>query len=453
MRKKGPPASDGATTRRQPLAAPASAFTPTSSIPAPRHDLVGVTIEGKYRLGEVIGTGGMGTVFGGLNLAVGRPVAVKVLHPNQMRRSDSVKRFQQEARAAGGIGHPNLCEVYDLGMLPDGCPYLVMEKLVGETLADRILSSGPLPVLEALDVLTQVLSGLIAAHAHGIVHRDIKPENIFLTVRVGCPSLVKVLDFGVSKAMVPPTPDEGEGLVLTGPGIVMGTPFYMSPEQARGERDLDARVDLYACGVVLYEALTGCRPFTAPNYNALLVAILTGTPTPLRVLRPALPPELDAVVGRALARDRADRYQDGAEMQRDLQKLAALLTRSSMPPPPGTEHDRQFRNLAGAFGRFSADFTEAQEDGIITSEERATLEEDLQYLQAKATAMATELRGARPEVPAPPRPPGVRRKIEEGFGETPTSPSFVREPEQAPPPGTSRSNEGSRKRGPASEDP
>jgi serine/threonine-protein kinase len=271
---------------------------------------------------SVLGEGGMGTVFEAENLAIGRSVAVKVLHPNQARKKVAVKRFHQEARAAGAIGHPNICEVYDLGTLDDGSPYLVMEKLVGETLADRIASEGGLPFDDVIDVLTQVLSGLVAAHEKGIVHRDIKPENIFLTKRVGCPPVAKLLDFGVSKMISPVLSGEREeDLDLTRTGMVMGTPFYMSPEQARGDRNLDARVDLWACGVILYEAITGRRPFTAANYNALLLQILTTQPRPARELRPALPFGFDEVIDRSMARNREDRFQSSAEFQRELQAL------------------------------------------------------------------------------------------------------------------------------------
>jgi len=259
---------------------------------------------------------------------------VKVLHPNQARKKDAVRRFHQEARAAGAIGHPNICEVYDLGTLDDGSPYLVMEKLVGETLADRIAAEGGLPFDDVIDTLVQVLSGLVAAHEKGIVHRDIKPENVFLTSRVGCPPLVKLLDFGVSKVIAPLIGARDEDLDLTRTGMVMGTPYYMSPEQARGDRNLDARVDLYACGIILYEALTGRRPFTAPNYNALLLQILGTKPKPARDLRPALPNGFDAVLDTAMARNREDRYRSAAEFQRDLQTL----------------RDRHNAQLTGALG-------------------------------------------------------------------------------------------------------
>src|SRR6185312_6170401 len=272
----------------------------------------------KYSVRNVLGEGGMGTVFEGEHLALGRAVAIKVLHAAQAAKRDVVRRFHQEARAAAAIGHPNICGIMDLGTLDDGSPYIVMERLVGETLADRVASEGGLPFADAIEILVQVLSGLVAAHEQRIVHRDIKPENIFLTTRVGCPPLVKILDFGVSKVTGGGREEE---LSLTRTGMVMGTPYYMAPEQARGERDLDARVDLYACGVIFYEVLTGRRPFTASNYNALLVQILSASPRPARDLRPALPVGFSEVIDKAMARRREDRYASAAEFQQELQAL------------------------------------------------------------------------------------------------------------------------------------
>jgi eukaryotic-like serine/threonine-protein kinase len=278
-------------------------------------------IGGAYRVRALLGEGGMGAVYEAENVALGRTVALKILHPEQARQKDALKRFHREARSASSIGHPNICAVYDLGTLDDGTPYLVMERLVGETLANRIQDGGGLPFEDVIEIVTQVLSGLAAAHEKGIVHRDIKPENVFVATLGGTPFLVKLLDFGLSKLIDPLRGENEENLDLTRTGVVMGTPFYMSPEQAQGDRNLDARVDLYACGVVLYEAITGRRPFTAPNYNALIVQILSGNPRPARELRPALPQGFDEVLDRALARSRADRFQTAEEFQRVLESL------------------------------------------------------------------------------------------------------------------------------------
>jgi serine/threonine-protein kinase len=304
-----------------------------------QQDLIGRTVSDRYILKGVLGEGGMGTVYEAEHLGLGRQVAIKVLNPSQAKKRVAVKRFQQEARAAGAIGHPNICEVYDLGSLDDGSPYLVMEKLSGTTLADRISREGGLPFDEIADVMIQVLSGLIAAHDKGIVHRDIKPENIFLARRVGCPPIVKILDFGVSKMMPQFQGGEGEQLDLTRTGMVMGTPYYMSPEQARGERNLDGRVDVYACGVMMYESIVGRRPFLAPNYNALLLSIINNTPQPLREIRPATPPGLDAIVLRSMAKARDDRYPSANAVLRDIQALpiASAVQLNRMPAPPTTE--------------------------------------------------------------------------------------------------------------------
>jgi serine/threonine protein kinase len=283
--------------------------------------LVGQTIGGRYVLKSVLGEGGMGTVYEAEHVPIGRSVAVKVLHPRQAKKKDAIRRFRQEAVSAAAIGHPNICEVYDFGTHDDGSPYLVMERLVGETLADRIAHEGGLPFHEVIDTLAQMLSGLLAAHEKGIVHRDIKPENVFLKKRLGDAALVKLLDFGVSKMITPLFGGRSEDQDLTRAGMVMGTPYYLSPEQARGERDLDGRVDLYACGVILYEALTGRRPFTALNYNALLFQIMSSKPRSARDLRPALPDGFDTIIEKAMARDRGDRYGSALDFQRDIKGL------------------------------------------------------------------------------------------------------------------------------------
>jgi len=296
-----------------------------------RRTLIGQTVDGKYRVRAMLGEGGMGSVFEAEHTAIGRIVAMKVLHPAQATKTVAVKRFHQEARAAGGIGHPNICEVFDFGTLSDGSPYLVMERLKGETLASRISQEGGLPFLDVIEAVMQVLSGLAAAHERGILHRDIKPENVFLAERPGYPPIAKLLDFGVSKVVAGTPSDEWEDehTDLTKTGMVMGTPYYMSPEQARGDRNLDGRVDIYACGVLLYEALTAQRPFVAKNYNSLLVQILQGNSAPPRSLRPSIPAALEQVVIKAMAKNRDDRFQNAAEFSRALAPIRKELVKGS----------------------------------------------------------------------------------------------------------------------------
>jgi eukaryotic-like serine/threonine-protein kinase len=292
----------------------------------------------------------MGTVYEAEHVALGRVVAIKVLHRVHASGKEPVIRFYREARAAGCIGHPNVCEVYDVDKLDDGRPYLVMEKLVGETLSRRIAVEGKLPPGEMVHILIQVLSALAAAHERRIIHRDIKPENVLLAERSGCPPLAKLLDFGVSKTTRRDATQGIDDVDLTRRGTVMGTPHYLSPEQARGDRDLDARVDIYACGVLLYEGLTGQRPFHGPTHAELLRAILSAKPRPARELRRALPSGFDAVLAKAMARDRNARYTTAADFQRDLQLLreqpeegprlgAKILRPRPVPPALGAESD------------------------------------------------------------------------------------------------------------------
>jgi serine/threonine-protein kinase len=282
------------------------------------HALIGKVIADKYRVRSVLGSGGMGTVFEAQHTSIGRVVAIKVLNP-ESNNPVAIRRFQQEAWAAGSIGHPNLCDVVDIGSLPDGRPYLVMERLYGETLAERLDHQRRLPIGDAVHIMMQVLAGLAVVHLKGVVHRDIKPENVFLSERQGFPTIVKVLDFGVSKRVVADAADEWDDKsALTKTGVVMGTPYYVSPEQARALKGLDARTDLYSCGVVLYESLTGELPFEAEHFHALLLRIVRGNPVAPSKLRPEIPPALENFVLTAMAVDRDARYATASEMGRAL---------------------------------------------------------------------------------------------------------------------------------------
>jgi serine/threonine protein kinase len=278
----------------------------------------GYVLDGRYRIGDLVGKGGTGVIYGAQDLGTGQKVAIKTLNADLLSHPSAVARYHREARSAAGIGHPNICSVLDVGQLPDSRPYLVMELLTGTSLADRIRDHGALSFSLVLNVLTQTLSALEAAHAKKIVHRDIKPDNVFLSDRIKGVIAVKLLDFGIAKSL-----DENAELSLTRTGMVVGTPFYMAPEQARGE-ELDHRVDLYACGVMLYEMLTGRRPFHATNYNALMLQVLTAAPPDPRHLRPAIPSEFVPVLLKAMAKDRRDRYTDARSF---LAAVWALRTR------------------------------------------------------------------------------------------------------------------------------
>ncbi len=280
--------------------------------------LIGTVIAGKYHLRAILGSGGMGTVFEAQHTAIGRMLAIKILNPEWTQDPVAIKRFNQEAWAAGSIGHPNLCDVIDIGALPDGRPFLVMERLYGKTLCEHIDHELRLPVAETIDIVMQMLAGLAIIHLRGIVHRDIKPDNVFLSEHPGYPTVAKLLDFGVSKVLPGARDDWDDKSALTNTGIVMGTPYYVSPEQARALKDIDARADIYACGVVMYEALTGVRPFEGTEFHALMLAIVQGNPKPPSRLRSDISPVLDQIISKAMSVDRDARYRDASQMARAL---------------------------------------------------------------------------------------------------------------------------------------
>jgi len=287
-------------------------------------------IEGKYRIEKLIGKGGMGAVYQAEHVKLGKPVAIKVLLAGHGSGSAAARRFAREARAAGSIGHPNIVQVFDVGTLEDGAPFLVMELLRGETLHDRLQLSGAIPTELAIQIMEQILSALHAAHECGIIHRDLKPDNVFLTEERG-ELMAKLLDFGVSKNLV-----DDNTMSLTRTGAVVGTPYYLAPEQARGDRMMDRRVDIWAAGVVMYESLTGMLPFNADNYNALLLKILQQRPVPPSRIRPTLPPALEAVIMTAMAHDADERYATAEEM---LEALAsAKLSQAQLEQNPTAEH-------------------------------------------------------------------------------------------------------------------
>jgi serine/threonine protein kinase len=272
--------------------------------------LLGWVIDDKYRIVSLIGQGGMSAIYEAEHIGGRGAVAIKVLHPALADDPDAIARLRHEALVVGAIGHPNLCEIYDLGRTPDGSAYLAMERLVGESLAERIRHFGPMSFGELAPIVLQILAALEAAHQKGILHRDLKPENVFVVEQPGRASpTAKLLDFGISKSM---GYDFGEQQRLTHSGMVMGTPYYMSPEQARGDSNLDQRVDLWAVAVLMYEALTGRRPFVATNYNALLVKILTSRPRPIQKVVAGIPDAVAALVDRGLSKLREDRFQTAA---------------------------------------------------------------------------------------------------------------------------------------------
>jgi serine/threonine protein kinase len=272
--------------------------------------LIGTVIGGRYQLIRRIGKGGMGLVYEADHLGIGKRVAVKLLLDKYSDDPEVVARFEREARTASAIGDEHIVEVFDAGVTEDGRSYLVMELLIGLSLADVAEATGPMPAARAVPIVRQVLRGLAAAHAKGIVHRDMKPENVFLLQKPDRHDVVKIMDFGISKFLQ----DSESKVRLTATGAVIGTPVYMAPEQAMGTGEIDARVDLYAVGVMLYELLAGRPPFQAPTYIALVTQHLQMPPPPLQLARPDLPTPLVVAVHRALEKEPRDRFASAQEM-------------------------------------------------------------------------------------------------------------------------------------------
>jgi serine/threonine-protein kinase len=275
----------------------------------------GSILAGKLRVVRLIGEGGMGAVYEVEHELTKHRRALKMLHHEMTQIPGVVARFLREASAAGRIGSPHIVETFDAGQLESGEPYIVMEMLSGKPLDNFIESKGRLDAAEAIEILKQACDGIQAAHDAGIIHRDLKPENLFLAK--GDKLFVKILDFGISKFDSQRTGDHK----LTVEGTALGTPFYMPPEQVRGEADIDVRADVYALGVVLYECLTGQKPFVAETLPHLAVLIHEGNYEPLSKLRPDAPPGLEQVVSRAMAKDRAARYPSVRALRESLEEI------------------------------------------------------------------------------------------------------------------------------------
>jgi serine/threonine-protein kinase len=293
-------------------------------------------IRERYRLDALIGEGGMASVWRAWDLTLQRPVAVKLLFAREAHTEEVlVDRFLREARIAAAVQHRNVIHIVDFGTTLDGQPFMVMELLEGETLAARLRRQKPLPVPDVVQIGHLTLRGLGAVHAAGIIHRDLKPENVYLKNEGGV-VYPKILDFGISRTI---DPSHGpRSARTTREGVIVGTPEYMSPEQARGVKQIDYRTDIYSMGVVLYESLTGRLPYISENVGDLIIKIVTGSAPPVHELEPTVPRAISDVIARAMARLPGDRFLDAGEMQEALLAAshktvqAALPTLSNLPP-------------------------------------------------------------------------------------------------------------------------
>ncbi len=278
---------------------------------------IGEMVGGKYRISRLLAEGGMGVVYEAQHEIVKRRFAVKFLRPDYAHRREFLGRFHREAEAAGALESDHIASAVDFGIAADGSPFIVMEYLVGEDLTSLLEREGRLPLERAADLCVQACHGAEAAHVAGIVHRDLKPKNLFICRREDGTDLLKILDFGIAK-LVPMRYDHA----TTDAGTVMGTPAYMSPEHARGERTLDPRSDVYALGTILFEMLSGQLPHPGDSPNAILHHISTRTPVSIAVAAPGLPGALVGTVDRALATDPDARPQSAKALALELVPFA-----------------------------------------------------------------------------------------------------------------------------------
>lgn len=311
---------------------------------SPVSNLLGQVLDGRYRLHSVLGHGGMGTVYRATHVTIGKSLAVKVLADEFAGDDTFRKRFLREAQAVSQIAHHNVVDVHDFGVTPTGSLYLVMEYIDGESLADMLNRQGGLGWARAKPIIVQVCRALAAAHRKGILHRDVKPENCMRGVRPDEGNLVKVLDFGLAK-MLMAEPGIDVSLSAKGGGI-MGTPEYMSPERIRG-LELDPRSDVYSLGVLAYELLTGCVPFSGDHYTKVLDQQLNAVPVPPRKVAPEVDigRGVEAVILRALEKDPQQRFADAAQMADAFEQVETVLSGSASDGSAAAAREKTYRMI------------------------------------------------------------------------------------------------------------
>jgi serine/threonine protein kinase len=317
----GPAAHNRALNRRRTLDDAEREDESDSTKSEAEASVIGTVVGGRYYVRKLLGEGGMGRVYEAEHIDIGRRVALKILHPAYSQTPDLVERLRREARSASKISHPNVIDVTDSGTTPDGAFFFVMEFLQGIELGELIHREGRLDVRRTLSIGAQICRALQAAHEVNVIHRDLKPENVLVLNRDGKPDFIKVLDFGIAKSNEDLNESQG-GRRLTHPGMTMGTPEYMAPEQAAG-KPAEPRTDVYAAGGLLYEMLTGNPPFEGDNFMEILHKKANSMPAPIG--RDDVPAQLEMLIFKAMAKDPAQRPASMEELGRELNNLGAAL--------------------------------------------------------------------------------------------------------------------------------
>jgi serine/threonine-protein kinase len=354
--------------------------------PTPSH--AGQVLDGKYRLDTLLAEGGMGAVYRATHVMLGKTVAIKLIRSAIVASPEIVRRFQREARAATALNHPNIVSVYDLGQTPDGTLYIAMEYIDGPSLKTLIQAGRAIPPMRTIAILRQVASALATAHRHNIIHRDLKPHNIMLATGVDGSEQAKLVDFGIAKTF-------DESTQLTSMGSALGTPYYMSPEQIEG-RTVDARSDLYALGIILYEMLVGEVPFADQSTPAVLVRQLKERPARPSLKNPAVPPALEAIALRCLEKDPEQRFQTADDFAAALNDAVTAMNdaagMATMPMMRATP---------------SAPVATDQADATLVSPAKAAAAAPPPSAPPLAVAPAAAAPGTRPTVAVPQMQPAV----------------------------------------------
>jgi hypothetical protein len=359
----------------------------------------GAIVAGKYRLDVVIGEGGMGAVWSATHTGLGQAVAIKFISNEFVTSPEALRRFDAEAKAAAQLRSRHVVQVFDNGTLEDGTPYIAMELLRGENVYARVHRAGPVPIREAIEILSQCCKALGRAHAAGIIHRDIKPDNIFLAQTDEDGILVKVLDFGIAKFASGPNDHAS-----TRTGAVLGTPLYMSPEQARGLKSIDYRTDLYSLGLVAYTMLTGNLAFSSESFGDLLLQICTAPLPSLCANAPWLPAPMELWFQRACARDPLGRFGSAQELGDALRAACDGTVRAPTAPDSALQqavvvsgNPAHAVSIGTASGMSRSG--DRSEDGVVVPKNRGALVAAVTLLLLGAIALATALTLARRDRP------------------------------------------------------